>query len=250
MAGIIEVGGRGNGLGPGALTSKYTQNPILFHHLYHYQLGHSHQHLPPGFLHQFPNGLPASKQPHFQPAVGATLLEPTLDHACLLLRTLWCTLSTQSKSPGFYNGLQGPAWSGSHHPDDLIPCSSLVSLMSPEYTSDSPASRALLQLFPLPQKSASLNSSPETAFSWSLLTHSTGLNITAWHHLALCLNPLPYLLHIAPATFPTHLTIYLFICYIYLFCCLALMFKSNFMRASFCAVCTGDSQASRKMPST
>ena len=109
MAGIIEVGGRGNGLGPGALTSKYTQNPILFHHLYHYQLGHSHQHLPPGFLHQFPNGLPASKQPHFQPAVAATLLEPTLDHVRLLLRTLWCTLSTQSKSPGFYNGLQGPA---------------------------------------------------------------------------------------------------------------------------------------------
>lgn len=168
-----EVGGGGNGQrsAEGALTSKHIQNPIPFHHPHHYQLGHNHQRPPPGFLLWLPNGLPASNHPPHpissQPEVGATLLEPTSDHVPPLLRTLPWYPRHSSKSQGFYSGLRGPAWawSGSYHY-----CSSLVSLMSTEYGSHTSASRPLLQLFPLsamlfPQRSASLNHSPESLFS-------------------------------------------------------------------------------------
>ena len=107
-----EVGGGGNGQGSGegALTSKYIQNPIPFHHLHHYQLGHNHQHPPPGFLLWLPNGLLASNlTPHpisSPPEVGATLLEPTSDHVPPLLRTLpWHPQHSEQK-PRF---LQWPA---------------------------------------------------------------------------------------------------------------------------------------------
>lgn len=102
-------------------------------------------------------------------------------------------------------------------------------------------------------------SSPRNLLPWSphLRLHSHEAyspiqqNLTPQHDTTLLCAWTPFLtLHIALATFPTHLTIYLFIFYSYLFCCLALTFKSNFMRASLCAMCTGDSQASREMPGT